>query len=115
MSQYGPWISFNEMHGLNATNTLYVIRFHPDISENLRFGWALGLLTTAAQNQIRSLGRRYADGLRKYEPGGLKQIRLAIPATKPRYREHYALAVQALLEGKLQEANRIAESVFASG
>ena len=112
MSQQGPWICFSTMKGLNATNTLYVVNFHDEIEDNLRFGWALGLLTLAAQRQIRSLGRRYADGLRKYEPSGLKQIRLITPANDCLYRPCYILAVRALLSGQRQEAISIAEQAL---
>ena len=112
MSQHGPWICFSEMKGLNATNTLYVIKFHDEIDENMRFGWALALLTVAAQRQIRSLGRRYADGLRKYEPSGLKQIRLVTPANDFSYRPSYVLAVEALLKGERQKAHMIAEKAL---
>ena len=112
MSQHGPWICFSEMKGLNATNTLYVIKFHDEIDENMRFGWALALLTAAAQRQIRSLGRRYADGLKKYEPSGLKQIRLVTPANDVSYRSSYVLAVEALLKGERQKAHMIAEKAI---
>jgi adenine-specific DNA-methyltransferase len=112
MSQHGPWICFSGMKGLNATNTLYVIRFHDEINENIRFGWALAMLTSAAQRQILSLGRRYADGLRKYEPGGLKTVRLVTPASGLVYHPLYVQAVKALLNSQPREAQKTADEAL---
>jgi adenine-specific DNA-methyltransferase len=112
MSQHGPWICFNRMPRLSATNTLYVIKFNEDITENMRFGWALSMFTASTRRQMRRLGRRYAAGLRKYEPSALKQIRLMPPQKTGSYRSAYLRAVQALLDGRQHDAQRIAEATL---
>jgi adenine-specific DNA-methyltransferase len=112
MSQYGPWLSINEMDGLNATNTLYVVTFR---SRNRRawYRWALALLSSTAQRQIRRIGRRYADGLIKYEPGALGKIELPALKEDADHRSLYARAVGALLAEDLRMAKDIADSVIA--
>ena len=75
MNQKGPWLSINEMAGLNATNTLYVVSFR-NRNRKAWYRWALAILSSKAQRQIRRIGRRYADGLIKYEPGALGKIEL---------------------------------------
>ena len=112
MSQHGPWLSINEMDGLNATNTLYVVTFR---SRNLEawYMWSLALLSSTAQRQIRRIGRRYADGLIKYEPGALGKIELPALREDADHRSLYARAVGALLAEDLRMAKDIADSVIA--
>jgi hypothetical protein len=112
MSKHGPWIAFNGMRSLNATNTLYVINLHDDVGRDEKFGWALSLLTPGAQKQIRHLGRTYADGLRKHEPSELGKIRLQIPSVGVAYKRIYARAVKLLLSGNRREAQEIAQRAF---
>jgi len=112
MSQQGPWISFNNMPALNASNTLYVVHFREEIGYNMRFGWALSMLTLEAQKQLRALGRRYADGLKKYEPSGLQQIRLPIPHEGTSYKKPYIRAVRALAMGNKRKAQQIAKATL---
>jgi hypothetical protein len=109
MSQHGPWLCINEMRGLNATNTLYVFRFRSR-SREYWFRWALALLTSTVQRQIRRIGRRYADGLVKYEPGPLGQIELPKLKESPDYRSLYKRAVDALLSADPATAKDIADS-----
>jgi adenine-specific DNA-methyltransferase len=110
MSRYGPVLCINEMPGLCATNTLYVLTFR-NRDRNAWYRWALSLLSSTAQRQIRRIGRRYADGLVKYEPGSLGKINL------PRMRDDldcktlYVRALQALHEGK--HVGPIADSAVA--
>ena len=109
MSQHGPWLSINEMDGLNATNTLYVVTFRSRSRETW-YRWALALLSSTAQRQIRRIGRRYADGLIKYEPGALGKIELPALREDADYRSLYARAVGALLAEDLRMAKDIADS-----
>jgi len=112
MSQYGPWLCINEMNGLNATNTLYVVTFRNGNRETW-YIWALALLSTVAQRQIRRLGRQYADGLVKYEPGPLSKIKLPeLRLDDVDYRSLYIRAVDALLAGDRAMAKDIADSVL---
>jgi hypothetical protein len=112
MSQHGPWLSINEMDGLNATNTLYVVTFRSRNREAW-YMWALALLSSTAQRQIRRIGRRYADGLIKYEPGALGKIELPALKEDADHRSLYARAVRALLAEDLRMTKDIADSVIA--
>ncbi len=110
MSQQGPWICLNEFPRLRATNTLYVLNFLTQQREE-RYMWALSMLTSIVQRQIRGIGRHYADGLVKYEPGSLGELEL--PRLKPNanHRLLYQQAVSALLNSDLATAKDIADSV----
>lgn len=109
MSNLGPWMSFNEMPGLNATNTLYVVTFN-DRNPNNWYRWALAMLTSTSQRQIKRIGRRYADGLVKYEPGMLANLRLPNMGDRRNYRRIYETAISALLVGDHAKAKEIADS-----
>lgn len=109
MNQHGPWLSINEMDGLNATNTLYVVMFK-NRDPKAWYRWALALLSSTAQRQIRRIGRRYADGLIKYEPGALGKIELPALREDADHRSLYARAVGALLAEDLRMAKDIADS-----
>ena len=113
MSQVGPWLCINEMPSLNATNTLYVVSFK-SASKNERFGYAISLITTNVRQQLRRAGRRYADGLIKYEPSALKHLRLPRVKDNIDYACLYDNALAALLGGRLREAMRMADSVIAA-
>lgn len=111
MSQHGPWLCINEMQGLNATNTLYVVTFR-DKNWKTWYMWALALLSSVAQRQIRRIGRRYADGLIKYEPGPLSKITLPRLTVEADHKSLYRQAVDALLCGDRTKAKDIADSVL---
>jgi adenine-specific DNA-methyltransferase len=110
MSQTGPWLCINEMIGLNATNTLYVVTFRSRNRE-VWYMWALALLSSVSQQQIRRIGRRYADGLVKYEPGPLGQIALPKLRGDVDHRSLYERAVDALLSADPLCSREIADSV----
>src|SRR5439155_8979632 len=99
MSQFGPWLCINETQRVNATNTLYIVRFS---SRNRAdwYMWALAFLSSEARHQIRRIGRRYPDGLIKYEPGPLGTIILPRLKRDAEYESLYIKAVAALLAGK---------------
>lgn len=112
MAKAGPWVSFSEMNGLNATNTLYVVTFQERYREDW-YKWALAMLTSVGQKQIRQMGRRYADGLIKYEPGLLAKMVLPSMRRRSNYRDRYHQAIEALLEGDVRMAKKIADSNLA--
>jgi hypothetical protein len=112
MSRFGPWICLSEFSRLNATNTLYVIKFHRKISANERFGYALGLLSSLVQPQLRKSARRYADGLIKYEPSALTNLRLPKIPAKRNCRMPYLKAVRLLVSGRRSDARKIADDIF---
>lgn len=109
MSQRGPWLSFNETTGLNATNTLYVVTFNERFVDDW-YKWALAMLTSVGQRQIKLMGRRYADGLVKYEPGLLGKMILPNMKLHSKYRDIYHDAVSALLDGHSLAAKKIADA-----
>ena len=111
MSQHGPWLCVNEMDGLNATNTLYVVTFRSRNRDDW-YQWALALLSSIAHHQIRRIGRRYADGLVKYEPGPLGEIKLPKLRSATDYKSLYTRAVDALLGGDRATAKDIADSLL---
>ncbi len=110
MSQHGPWLCINETHSVNATNTLYVVRF---LSRNRGdwYVWALALLSSEARRQLRRIGRRYPDGLIKYEPGPLGKINLPKLKIDADYKGLYIKAAAALLSGNAGLAREIADSI----
>ncbi|MDB5357681.1 MAG: hypothetical protein JWN24_4134 [Phycisphaerales bacterium] len=111
MGRFGPWLCVNEMTRLNATNTLYVITFH-NRDRRAWYGWALSLLSSTAQRQIKRMGRRYADGLVKYEPGSLGRLRLPRPPANRDLKATYRRAVDALLRGDAASARRISDAII---
>lgn len=110
MSQHGPWLCVNEFPKLRATNTLYVLSFLAQYREE-RYIWALSMLTSIAQRQIRGIGRHYADGLVKYEPGALGEVELPRLQSNANHRLLYQQAVTSLLDSDLTTAKDIADSL----
>lgn len=111
MSQGGPWLCVNEMRKLNATNTLYVVSFETRTREHW-YMWALAMLSSIAQKQIQRIGRQYADGLVKYEPGQLGEIQLPKLRDDEDYRSLYGRAVRLLIAGDSRAAKDIADSIL---
>jgi adenine-specific DNA-methyltransferase len=109
MSRHGPWICLNGYAELNATNTLYVVKFRSTLTENERFGYALALLSSPVQRQLRKSARRYADGLIKYEPSSLTNLLVPNIQAKRAYRRTYCKAVRSLLSGQRLAARSIAD------
>lgn len=108
MAKSGPWISFRGMSGLNATNTLYIVKFKTRITLVEKYGIALSMLTSVSRNAIRQLGRQYPDGLVKYEPRELKRIPLPAMTVTATVAISYQHAVAALLRGEESTALAIA-------
>lgn len=114
MSTWGPWVVFRELPRLTATNTLYVITFVSAKTADEKAAWAMWLLTTKAQRRLRAIGRRYADGLLKFEPGDIGRLIVDRPVkTSGAYRA-YKRAVKLLLSGKRRESRGIADAWFSS-
>lgn len=112
MSQHGPWLCINETQLVNATNTLYVVKFSSRNRSDW-YMWALALLSSEARHQIRRIGRRYPDGLVKYEPGPLGRIALPRLRTDVDYKMLYLKAASALLSRDARLSREIADSVLA--
>jgi len=112
MSKHGPWISLRAMPRLTATNTLYVVRFERQISQDMKAAWALSLLTSVARQGFLQCGRAYPDGLLKYEPGDLGSVEVPIPSTGAGARACYLAAVALLLCGEIKQSQAIADDWF---
>ena len=112
MHSIGPLLTLNEMPGLNATNTLYVIQFANSLSRDDYFSVALALLTSSVRKQLARVARRYADGLCKYEPGSLRELIIPEIASCRDSGENYAVAVAAFLSGDNATARRLADRSF---
>jgi adenine-specific DNA-methyltransferase len=110
MGMAGPWIAFNAVPRLNATNTLYVITFQPFVEPADRFKIALALLTSEARHRLRQVARRYADGLLKYEPGALSDIGLPQMRQEADWQAIYENAVSLLLAGKHRRSRETADA-----
>ena len=113
MHSTGPWLTLNDMPGLNATNTLYVVEFSDELTRSDRYALALGMLTSSARKQLARSTRRYADGLSKVEPGAMKALRLPDVKLCKDAPKHYPKALAALLSGDHVEARRIADRSFS--
>lgn len=112
MAKAGPWISLRSMQDLSASNTLYVVRLLDRMKQQEKATWALGLLTSYCRQQVAKLGRRYPDGLVKYEPKDLHSLNLPRPRTTNNGRETLEAAVSQLVAGNSHAAIRIADRFF---
>jgi hypothetical protein len=112
MAQSGPWICLRAMPRLNATNTLYTVRFRARLTPDEKAAWALSLLTSHARRLLKTVGRVYPDGLVKYEPGDLLDLPILVPAKVPGARVWYLKTVKTLLSGDPQTATEMADHWF---
>lgn len=110
MATLGPWLSLRSMRGLTATNTLYVITSNRTMSLDEQAGWALSLLSTETRRQHQARARRYPDGLAKFEPHDISQLRLLMPKRFEGSRAIYERAIRLLLTGNLNDAVAIADA-----
>jgi adenine-specific DNA-methyltransferase len=115
MAKHGPWISWRSMRGLTATNTLYVVTCKERLSAAERYAWSIAFLTKQARSSAKVLGRRYADGLVKYEPGDLKRVPLPKPLSTRNAEENYSRIVQILVSGDHRKAEIEATRLCVSG
>lgn len=112
MSRFGPWITLRKMPRLSATNTLYVVRFLKGRTRDEKAAWSLSLLTSRTRELVTSFGRRYADGLLKYEPSDIRAIPVTIPRKVRGARTVYIKAVEALVSGQEMKCRKIADEWF---
>ncbi len=112
MSGVGPWICLNEIKKLNATNTLYTVKFRNDFTRNDRFRLALFLLTSKIQRRFRQASRIYAQGLTKLEPSDLNGVEIGMIPKCIRPISTYRKCIQLILKGKKIEASKIADAAF---
>jgi hypothetical protein len=111
MSKHGPWLCINEFSKVRATNTLYVLKFFKQYRDE-RYMWALAMLTSISQRQVRGIARHYADGLVKYEPGALSEVELPRLNDEADHQKLYELAIRALQSADMTLAKEIADSIL---
>jgi hypothetical protein len=97
MTRVGPWICLRRDERLTATNTLYTVRFRRADTWEQRAAWSISLLSPDVRRQLLVRGRRYPDGLLKYEPGDLHDLVLPVPHRAKGALAHYRALVAALL------------------
>jgi methylase of polypeptide subunit release factors len=114
MSRLGPWIALKGMSNLTATNTLYCARFSKRLGDSEKAAWCLALISSVAREQLAPLGRRYPDGLLKFEPRDLASVLLPRPGSSVGARPAYRQAVKSLLAGAVADAQRIADQWLES-
>ena len=112
MSSLGVWLCVNEFARLNATNTLYVVRFRSQEERARRYEWALALLTSQVRQQIRRTCRIYADGMRKVEPGQLAEILVPVPPGLDDAKRIYRDALDCLLGGDGRSCEELADEMI---
>jgi len=105
----GPWIALNSYSALTASNTLYTVHFRGRPSAAKRSEIALSLLTSPVRSQLKTLCRRYAAGLAKFEPGDLQALTIPGFAVHGDPLARYREAIRALLAGKIKRATQIAD------
>ncbi len=97
MSRVGPWICLREFFKDTATTEIYTIRFRLAQTRDQRAAWAMSLFAPEVRAQLLAKGRRYADGLLKYEPGDLRDLLLPVPQKTRGALKHYRAMVAAFL------------------
>jgi hypothetical protein len=97
------------MPGLSATNTLYVVRFKKAKTVAERAAVGLSLVTTQARDALFKVGRRYAQGLVKFEPGDLREVQVPVVTKSDGVTKRYRQIIRQLLDGNTAEAQRLAD------
>jgi adenine-specific DNA-methyltransferase len=105
-----PMLCINRMPGLNASNTLYVVKFVKAKTYAERAAIAISLLTTRARKSIADVVRKYPDGLKKLEPGDFAKIEVPIVRQTRGSVAEYRVIAKLLKIGKADEAHLRADS-----
>jgi hypothetical protein len=116
MTPTGPWIVLNRMRELSATNTLYTVHFAESLSLQKKAAWALALMCSSTANQHRAIGRRYSDGLLKFEPKDVMALNIPTPVTwGSESLSVYRFVVNELILGNTTLARAAAQAYVCSG
>jgi len=114
MSKKLPFLVMNGMRNLSATNTLYVIRFRPGVDSATRFAVGTTLLSSQIRRELAARARVYADGLLKFEPAELGELRVSLPERLSGARMAFGAATARLLTGDEAGASAIADKWLAA-
>ena len=110
MTSVGPWLCLNRSTELTATNTLYTVHFHQPLPLSEKAAWALSLLSSSVAAQYAKIGRCYSKGLLKFEPRDVMSLVLPVPQDLgAQALRSYEQAVDALLQGNIDTARRLAD------
>ena len=112
MTKSGPWIALRRMEFLNATNTLYVVRFKDRMNYRSKCAIALAFLTSAVRETLRRRCRHYPDGLMKHEPSDLMSVRIPLARDASKAPIVYSRAVTSMIEGEIDKAASLADHFF---
>jgi hypothetical protein len=110
MTPFGPWVCLNGMPRLSVTNTLYTVHFRRRLTRSQRAAWVLSLLCSHTAAQHARLGRRYSDGLLKFEPRDV--MALVVPTPRRVTADVFVVyrkAVQLLLNRDFCRARTLAD------
>ena len=113
MSQTSPWVAFNRMPGLTASNTLYGVCFPTIESIDERAAWCLSMLSsTTAESRDRRI-RQYPQGLLKLEPSDMASLAVRRPKTTVGALSLYRRATQLIMIGRPEDAQTLADGWLA--
>ena len=109
MSKVGPWICINRSGQLTASNTLYVLRAKIPLGTNKLAAWAISFLSSFCRRQLDQRGRRYAQGLLKFEPSDISDAMLIEPKNVRGALTVYERCVEMLMSGAVDRAVKAAD------
>ena len=109
MSQTTPWVAFNRMPGLTASNTLYGVRFPGIESMDERASWCLSMLSSTTAESRDRLIRQYPQGLLKLEPRDMASLAVRRPKTTVGALSLYRRATQLIMARRPEDAQTLAD------
>lgn len=116
MSKRLPFLVLREIPRLSATNTLYVARFKRPADLQKRLAVGIALLSSQVRKDLAVRARVYADGLLKFEPAELGNVRIPLPEEhRSDARQVFETATELLLSGRETEAQDLADTWIEEG
>ena len=113
MSQTNPWVAFNRMPRLTASNTLYGVRFPSIEDPEEQAAWCLSMLSSATTESRGRLIRQYPQGLKKLEPSDIANLAVRPPKTNVGSLSLYRRATELIKAGRLGTAQALADEWLA--
>ena len=115
MSKRLPFLSLRDMPGLTASNTLYVVRFRKRVTAAEKATFGVLLLTSSVRRELARHARVYADGLLKFEPSDLGEVRVPVVGARKDAIHVFRDATALLLAGREAEASAMADAWIEGG
>lgn len=110
MSKRFPFLVLCEMKHLTATNTLYIVSFKRGTQRIDKAALGIVLLTSRVRREFARHSRVYADGLLKFEPSELGNIRVPVVRPQGDAVDVFRRATELLLQGKEAAAEAVADA-----